>query len=113
MATAHRATHASSGIEFDWDEFNIAHIAMHNVTPQEAEEAATFKPVALYATLRNGEERFVQIGETYAGRILLVVTAPRNGKTRVITAHDVDLSRRRSYALRRDVQYRDREESSS
>ena len=97
---------------FDWDEANIAHIAEHNVLPHEAEEAATFKPVALYAALRNGEERFVQIGETHAGRVLLIVTTPRNDRTRVITAHDVDLSKRRSYALRRDVQYGDREENS-
>lgn len=98
---------------FDWDEHNIAHIAEHKVIPQEAEEAATFKPVALYATLRNGEERFVQIGETCAGRVLLVVTTQRNGMTRVITAHDVDLSKRRAYALRRAIQYADREESSA
>ena len=96
---------------FDWDEANIAHIAEHNVLPHEAEEAATFKPVALYAALRNGEERFVQIGKTHAGRVLLIVTTPRNDRTRVITAHDVDLSKRRSYALRRDVQYGDREEN--
>jgi hypothetical protein len=42
---------------FDWDEANISHIAVHNVLPHEAEEAATFKPVALYAVSRNGEER--------------------------------------------------------
>lgn len=97
---------------FDWDEANIAHIAEHNVLPHEAEEAATFKPVALYAAFRSGEERFVQIGETCAGRVLLVVTTPRNGKTRVVTAHDVDLSKRRSYALRRDLQYVDRKKDS-
>jgi uncharacterized DUF497 family protein len=97
---------------FDWDAANIAHIAEHNVTPQEAEEAATYKPVALYMAFRNGEERFVQIGETYAGRVLLIVTTPRDDKTRVVTAHDVDLSKRRSYGLRRDVQYGDREKNS-
>ncbi len=97
---------------FDWDEANIAHLAEHNVLPHEAEEAATYKSIALYASLRNGEERFVQIGETYAGRVLLVVTTPRDGKTRVVTAHDVDLSKRRSYALRRDMQYGDREKNS-
>jgi uncharacterized DUF497 family protein len=97
---------------FDWDEANTAHIAQHHVLPYEAEEAATFKPVALYAAFRNGEERFVQIGETYAGRVLLIVTTLRDDKTRVVTAHDVDLSKRRSYALRRDVQYADREAGS-
>ncbi len=90
---------------FDWDEFNIAHIAEHNVLPAEAEEACTNKPVALYFADRNGEERFVQIGETLAGRVLQVVTTLRNDLTRVVTAHDVDLSKRATYALRRDLQY--------
>ena len=90
---------------FDWDEFNIAHIAEHNVSSLEAEEACTHKPVALYSSFRNGEQRFVQIGETLAGRVLLVVTTPRNDLTRVVTAHDVDLSKRATYALRRDLQY--------
>ena len=97
---------------FEWDEANTSHIAEHNVLPHEAEEAATFKPVALYAALRSGEERLIQIGETYAGRVLLVITTQRDGRTRVVTAHDVDLSKRTSYALRRDVQYADREENS-
>jgi uncharacterized DUF497 family protein len=98
---------------FDWDDANIAHIAAHNVLPHEAEEAATFKPVALYAVSASGEDRFVQIGETYGGRILLVVTTQRGTDTRVVTAHDVDLSKRKSYALRRDVQYGEREENPS
>jgi uncharacterized DUF497 family protein len=98
---------------FAWDEFNIAHIADHDVEPVEAEEAATYKPVALSMTTRNGEERFAQIGETYSGRILLVVTTHRDGMVRVITAHDVDLSKRNSYALRRDVQYGESEENTS
>ena len=90
---------------FDWDKANIAHIARHNVTPQEVEEVATYKPIAIGYITKNGEERFVQIGETLAGRVLLVVTTPRNGLIRVITAHDVDLSKRKSYVLKRDLQY--------
>jgi len=90
---------------FNWDEANIAHIAKHNVSPPEAEEAATHKPIAISYSTRNSEERFVQIGETLAGRVLLVVTTSRNGLTRVITAHDVDLSKRVLYALKRDLQY--------
>ena len=90
---------------FDWNEANIGHIADHNVLPHEAEEAATYKPVALYMAVRKGEERFVQVGETLSGRILLVITTPRNGMTRVVTAHDVDLGKRKFYTLRRDAQY--------
>jgi uncharacterized DUF497 family protein len=90
---------------FDWDDFNTAHIAEHGVSRMEAEEACTNKPIAIEYTTRNGEERFVQIGETLAGRVLLVVSTSRNSLTRVITAHDVDLSKRTSYALKRDLQY--------
>jgi uncharacterized DUF497 family protein len=98
---------------FDWDNANTAHIAEHNVSPSEAEEACTHKPVALYYSFRNGEQRFVRLGETLSGRVLLVVTTYRNELTRVITAHAVDLSKRKFYALRRDIQYADPEENSS
>lgn len=71
---------------FDWDEFNIAHIAKHQVEPHEAEEVIANDPIDLSVNLRNGEERIEQIGETAAGRILRLVTTLRNGKIRVITA---------------------------
>ena len=38
---------------FNWDEANIAHIAKHNVSPPEAEEAATHKPIAISYSTRN------------------------------------------------------------
>jgi uncharacterized protein len=72
--------------EFDWDEFNPAHIARHGVEPHEAEEVITNDPIDLAITIRNGEERSEQVGETDKRRILRVVTTVRNGNTRVITA---------------------------
>jgi hypothetical protein len=72
--------------KFDWDEFNTAHIANHGVEPHEAEEVITNDPIDLAETIRNGEERTEQIGETTAGRILQVVTTVRNGRIRVVTA---------------------------
>jgi uncharacterized protein len=71
---------------FDWDEANIAHIARHGVTPQEVEEVLLNDPIDLKVNLRNGEERTEQIGETITGRILQVITTPRNGMIRPITA---------------------------
>ncbi len=71
---------------FDWDESNIAHIARHGVEPQEAEEVVSNDPIDLAVTIRNGEERTEQVGETSAGRILQVVTTFRNSKIRVVTA---------------------------
>ena len=71
---------------FDWDEFNTAHIANHGVEMHEAEEVIANEPIDLTVTIRNGEERSEQIGQTDNGRILRVVTTMRNGKIRVITA---------------------------
>ncbi len=71
---------------FDWDEFNIAHIARHGVKPHEAEEVVTNEPIDLAVKIRNGEERTEQVGETVTGRILQVVTTIRNSRIRVVTA---------------------------
>ncbi len=71
---------------FEWDEANTSHIARHDVKPHEAEEVISNEPVDLSKTLRNGEERAVQVGETNKGRILRVVTTLRSGNIRVITA---------------------------
>ncbi len=72
--------------EFDWDEGNIPKVLRHGVEPHEAEEVVTNDPIDLPVTIRNGEERTEQIGETDTGRIIRVVTHFRNGKVRVITA---------------------------
>jgi hypothetical protein len=71
---------------FDWDEQNIGHLALHHISPAGAEEVLRNRPVDLEAQLRNGEERLPHIGETDAGRILIVVTTMRGKKIRVVTA---------------------------
>ena len=71
---------------FDWDEANAVHIAKHGVEPHEAEEVTTNYPIDLAVTIRNGEERTEQVGETNNGRIIRVVTTLRHGKIRVIMA---------------------------
>jgi uncharacterized DUF497 family protein len=82
---------------FDWDEANIAHIAEHGVLPSEAEEVVANSPLDLGYTIRNGEVRVRQAGETSAGRILGVITTLRNGLTRVITAYPASRSLRAAY----------------
>jgi uncharacterized DUF497 family protein len=72
--------------KFDWDNENIDHFAKHQVTPSEAEQVILNRPIDLEVQLRNGEERLPQIGETDAGRILIVVTTMRGKKIRVVTA---------------------------
>jgi uncharacterized DUF497 family protein len=100
-------------VSFDWDEANIAHIAEHDVEQVEAEEAVTYRPVFVQYLSRGGEDRFIQIGETLAGRILVVVVTPRKGLTRVVTAYPAKRAYREFYVLERDAQYGDREESPS
>jgi uncharacterized DUF497 family protein len=72
--------------KFEWDGENTSHIARHGIEPYEAEEVILNDPIDLAITLRNGEERIEQIGETATGRILRVVTTLRQDKIRIVTA---------------------------
>jgi uncharacterized DUF497 family protein len=71
---------------FNWDEQNIAHLALHQISPAEAEQVVKNRPRDLEFELRNGEERVTQIGETDAGRILIVVSTTQGKEVRVVTA---------------------------
>jgi uncharacterized DUF497 family protein len=74
---------------FDWDSANIAHIAEHDVTPEEAEEVLLGDPLDLEFRIdEGGEERWSYLGETSQGRILQVVITLRGEKIRVVTAFD-------------------------
>jgi uncharacterized DUF497 family protein len=76
---------------FDWDACNLDHIARHDVTPEEAEQAIRGCPLDIELQIADGgssEERLLQIGETDNGRILQLLTTWRNGKVRVISAWD-------------------------
>jgi uncharacterized DUF497 family protein len=73
-------------ISFDWDRDNIFHLSLHAIALEEAEQVILNRPVDLEAELRNGEKRTVQVGETDAGRILVMVSTMRNQKVRVVTA---------------------------
>jgi uncharacterized DUF497 family protein len=73
-------------IKFSWDEENIGHLSRHQISQAEAEQVIFNRPVDLESQLRNGEKRLPHIGETDAGRILVVVTTMRGKKIRVVTA---------------------------
>jgi uncharacterized DUF497 family protein len=73
-------------MEFDWDRANTDHIAKHGVTPAEAEQVVLCDSIDLKFEVRGGEERVAQVGETDAGRILVVVTTMRGELIRVVTA---------------------------
>lgn len=75
-------------IEFDWDEANVGHVARHQVQPVEAEQVILNDPLDLGMEFVEGEERFVNVGATSQGRILLVVTTWREDHVRVVTAFE-------------------------
>jgi uncharacterized DUF497 family protein len=82
-------------LNFEWDNANISHVAEHGVKPEEAEQVILNRPVDLKSELRNGEERVAHIGETDAGRILVVVTTLNWQEVRVVTAWPANKSYQR------------------
>lgn len=85
-------------ILFDWDEANLAHIAEQGVAMGEAEEVVSNRPVDMGHQTRHGEERLMQIGATLSGRVLVVITTLRGGKTRVVTAFPANRAYRAFYS---------------
>ena len=85
-------------MEFDWNAANIEHIALHNITPEEAEQVIENDPLDAGAVLRNGEARTVHLGETDAGRVLVVIITEREGKYRVVTARPSRRQEREFYS---------------
>lgn len=88
---------------FIWDAGNIDHIARHSISPEEAEQVVENDPFDIARYLRNGEERLNQVGETDAGRVLVVVTTQRGEDTRVVTAHPADRDMRALYAQMKEA----------
>ena len=77
---------------FEWDEANIAHIARHNVTPEEAEEVFFDKDNALDEDIKHStlEKRLIIIGKTQKGRLLYQIFTKRGDKIRVISSRDIN-----------------------
>ncbi len=79
---------------FRWDEENEGHLAKHEVSPKEAEEACRIAP-----KVRRGKcGRYLVLGRTEEGRHLLVVlTYLGNGEVRPVTAREMDGKERALY----------------
>ncbi len=79
---------------FLWHEGNTAHIAEHGVSPAEVEEALGRAP----SVRRSRFDRYVAIGPTEGGRLLVVVFLQfKRGVVRVITARDATSKEKRAY----------------
>ena len=82
------ATYVNRTAKFDWDDANIGHIALHDVTPEEVEQACSNDPLVVLAVQkRSGEHRVLCAGLTDEGRPLQFVYTRRRVRIRVITAH--------------------------
>lgn len=86
-------------MEFEWDDANLEHIALHGVEPEEVEEAfgdARRIGIDVYNTAT--ERRRGLLGQTEDGRLLFVVYTGRAGAIRVVTARDASERHHRRYA---------------
>jgi len=85
-------------IRFEWDDANLEHIARHNVSREEAEQAMTNDPMDDGYEVTKGEERWTMTGHTNRLRILKVVWTLRHGTVvRVVTAFDAPRADARDY----------------
>ena len=89
--------------EFEWDENNEEHIAEHDVDPYEAEDSVLDPDAVL---IRRGKDRFgnpryLCLGKTEDGRMLIVVVDRKGGRRwRVGSARDASPGERKSYRKR-------------
>ena len=83
---------------FDWNEWNVNHIARHGLEPHEVEAACRAEVV-----VRHGREgRYLLYGRTAEGRYLFIVLRSLGGGVgRVITARGMTHSEQRFYQRRR------------
>lgn len=78
-----------------WDEGNIAHIARHDVTPQEVEEVCH----GSFITKDAKAGRVMIIGSTKSGSALCIILDPeeQEGVWYPVTARSADKAERRKY----------------
>ena len=92
----------SAAPEFQWDDVNRDHLASHNVTPEEAEQAILDNhAVLLEIQTGNDEERTKALGITATGRILAVVFTLRGDAIRPVTAYTATTRSKELYLKRR------------
>jgi uncharacterized DUF497 family protein len=82
---------------FEWDVHNAGHVALHDVTPEEVEEAAQRRHIVIPAAPQRGERRWKLLGLTGSGRYLVVVFTIRRRRFRAVTAYTMNKTERRIY----------------
>ena len=76
--------------EFGWDEHNERHLAKHKITRSDAEDVLSGNHILLEYQMEGGEQRWIAVGSTRAGRILNIVFAVRGEVMRPITGWAAD-----------------------
>ena len=91
-------------VDIKWTTSSINHIARHGVDPFEVEECIYEDSPRVFKTVRRGELRYIVYCRCVSGRYLtVVITPPKNGFIRVITARDMTERERSKY--RRLIQW--------
>ena len=76
-------------MDFDWDEANEDHIARHGVNRIEVETVLLdAHALMMDATVEDDEVRYLQVGSTARGRLIVVAFTIRGEAVRPITAFD-------------------------
>lgn len=77
-----------------WNDWNIVHIAKHNVTPDEVEQVCHSK----YVTFETYKRRIALIGPTETGHMIFIILAPKEeGVYYPVTARVADRKERAYY----------------
>ena len=92
-------------MQFDWDDANRQHIAEHRVSSDEAEYVVNHGPWDIEVQIVETEERYVQLGATNRGRVLIVISTVRGTLIRVVTAYDASRRQRLLYERWRGESY--------
>lgn len=77
----------STGVGFDWDATNTRHLKRHRVTPGKLEELISSEPIYVEHQAQSGEQRYKVLEATKAGRVLIGIWTPRDGRVRAVTAY--------------------------
>ena len=80
----------SNSPEFDWDKQNKRHLANHDISRSDAEDVLSGNHVLLEYQTEGKEQRWLAVGATRNGRILVIAFAIRAEAIRPITGWAAD-----------------------
>jgi uncharacterized DUF497 family protein len=76
--------------EFDWDVPNEKHLSKHDISRSDAEDVLSGDHILLEYQMEGDEQRWIAVGATRTGHILVIVFAVRSNAIRPITGWAAD-----------------------